>query len=164
MTELYHPEEEKRLSRLAACSLAAAVGILAGALILCVGLCFRVNTGNAGWMLRKAVVCSTLGGWIAMALYFWVYRPSRAESRHMAGILAGEKQEYRGYLTVDSAERQLPCSISVRRAALENGGETVHLILDARLARRLPPSGAFVRVAAVRKYITAYEVCDEKDD
>ena len=112
MTELYHPEEEKRLSRLAACSLAAAGGILAGALILCVGLCFRVNTGNAGWMLRKAVVCSTLGGWIAMALYFWVYRPSRAESRHMAGILAGEKQEYRGYLTArrGSCPAAFPCA------------------------------------------------------
>ena len=36
------------------------------------------------------------------------------------------------------------------------------LSLNARLARRMPPDGTRVRVRTVRRYITAFEVCDEE--
>ena len=56
----------------------------------------------------------------------------------------------------------LPRSIAVRRALLTENGETTALSLNARLARRMPPDGTRVRVRTVRRYITAFEVCDEE--
>ena len=77
----------------------------------------------------------------------------------MAGILAdAAEKEYEGELRVAPGAFRIPRSITVRKASVRQGEETVSLSIDASLARCLPPDGTWVRVKAVRKYITAFEV------
>ena len=158
MTDFYTRQETERFRRLALCGGILAAAVLAFALALCVALCCRVNTLNAARLEKTVIAVSALGGWIALLLFFLLYRPARAEYRHMEGIRQDEAAELRGFLTVFPAETALPRSISVRKARLVTDDGEIDLALDARLARRMPPNGAHVRLTAVRKYITAVEV------
>lgn len=158
MTELYTRRETERFRRLALCSGVLAAAALAAALAVCVLLCCRVRTLNAARLEKTVILVSVLSGWFALLLYFMVCRPARAEYRHMAGIRQGEKTEHSGVLTVSPAELTLPRSITVRKVTLSGDEGELALTLNARLARRMPPNGSRVRVSAVRKYITAFEV------
>lgn len=158
MTELYGRKETRRFRRLALLSGGLSAAILAGGLAACVALCCQVNTLNAARLEKTVVTVSVLTGWTALPLFFLAYRPARAEYRHMDGILRGEQAEFSGVLTVAPGEIALPRSISVKKAVLEENGKEVPLTLNARMARRMPPNGTRVRVTAVRRYITAFEV------
>ena len=162
MTELYSPEEERRFRRRDRISRAAAWTVLLGGLGACVWMCCHARTGNAGQLLKASILVSTLAGWVFAPLLMCAAGPARAEYRHIAGILAGQPEACEGTLTVEKESMCLPRSIAVRRALLTENGETIALSLNARLARRMPPDGTRVRVRTVRRYITAFEVCDEE--
>lgn len=163
MTELYGPGEEKRFRRRDRVCRAAAWTVLIGGLGACVWMCCRVHTGNAAALLKACIIVSTLAGWIFLPLLIWGANPARAEHKHISGIRAGHPETREGVLTVEKESLSLPRSITVRRAHLTQNGETAALSLNARLARRMPPDGTRVRVKTVRRYITAFEVCNEKD-
>ncbi len=158
MTELYTRRETDRFRHLALFCGAAAAVILAAALAVSIALCCQVNTLNAARLEKTVILVSVLAGWIALPLLLMGYRPARAEYRHMEGLLSGEKTEHTGILTVSPTDVALPRSITVRKAFLKDNGESVALTLNARLARRMPPNGTPVRVTAVRRFITAFEV------
>ena len=159
MTVLYTAEEMERQKRRAKWSGAAAWTALALGWLACAVLCFFVRTGNAKDMLLLIIGLATVSGWVFILLRQMVYVPAHAEAHHMAGILADEnKEEFEGVLRLSPGGFQIPKSIIVKKAYIQQGEESVTLNVDASLARRLPPEGALVRVETVRKYITAFEV------
>ena len=158
MTVLYSQPEALRMGKRAKKSLWTAGAALASALIICLVLCFRVNTANAERMLYTVILLFAFAGWIAIFLLRLVYFPSAAICRHMKSILAGEEEALEGNLTLTRDAFQIPKGILVRKVTLEQEGETRMLNLDARYADRLPPPGTRVRVRTVRKFITAIEV------
>ena len=158
MTVLYSQAEAQRMGKRAKWSLWAAGAVLASALIICAALCFRVNTANAERMLYTVIILFAFAGWTAIFLLRLAYFPSAAICRHMKSILVGEEEELEGNLTLTRDAFQIPKGILVRKAALEQEGETRTLNLDARYADQLPPPGTRVRVRIVRKFITAFEV------
>ena len=160
MISLYTPERAERMGRRARLGCALAWSLSLCALAACVLLCLNTRTGNESRMFVSTVAVSTLGGWTVMALLFFFSFPSRAEYRHMRGILQGEAEEAEGVLSLTDAYFAIPHSITVRRATMESDGKTLALQADAALSRALPPSGSRVRVRVVRKYITAWEACD----
>ena len=163
MIFLYTDHETERERKKAKVCLLSAGGILLAALTACVVLCFHVRTGNESRLFKLTVALFTLAGWTAILLYSLGYKPAQAEYRHREHILKGESQAYEGVLTVSGGAFRIPKSITVKKAAIATGEETVRLNLDASLAGRMPPDGTKVRVLTVRQYITAFEVCDEKD-
>ena len=62
-----------------------------------------------------------------------------------------------GTLTWVGDAFQLPGSIRVRKANLENGSETASLLLDERLAKGIP-QGTPLRIRTRRKFLSDYEV------
>lgn len=163
MIVLYHQEDARRMGVRAKAGRAAAGGILAAALIACVALCCQVRTGNAQTLYRWVVALFTLAGWGAILLTRFLIRPCQAEYQHMTSILSGEAEILEGKLTVAPESFQVPRSIRVRKAHLTSGEESCTLNVDDRLAAQLPPDGTHVRLQAVRRYITAVEVCHEDD-
>ncbi len=137
--------------------------LAAATLAGCIILCSRVNTGNAFRLLGLTVGLSTLGGWAAMLLFFFGYRPAKAQAGHMAGLLESAPETHTGTLTVSKDSFQIPGSIGVRKARLKTGEETLSFNLNARYARNLPPEDAPVQVTVVRSFITGVEVCSHEE-
>jgi hypothetical protein len=162
MTPLYTPGEAERWRRRARRSQQALWCLACGGLAGCIGLCFHVQTGNAQSLFFCVIALSTLAGWAVILLRGLVTVPARAQAQHTAGIAAGEGEEYRGVLFVERDAFAIPRGITVKKAYLEESGERILLQADAGRAARLPANGTRVRVTAVRKYITAFEVCDEQ--
>ena len=160
MIFFYSQAETLRVDRRAKVSLYVSFALLLSALIACVVLCARVNTGNAETMLYTVIGVFTLAGWIAILLLRLVYFPSAAVCRHMKSILGGEEDEMEGSLSLSPAAFQIPKGILARKVSLAAEGEEEprKLNIDARLVKKLPPDGTRVRVRTVRKFITAVEV------
>jgi len=162
MTPLYTPELSRRCRLRARCGLIAAFVSVFAAWAACAFLCARVRTANAAAMFRLVMVLSVCSGWIAILFWRLLYRPARAEEKHVDSILTDPPEEYRGVLALETEAFQIPKGICVRRARLDTAEGPVSLRLDDRLSRRMP-TGVPLRVLAVRQYITAYEVQHEDD-
>ena len=160
MIFFYSQAEALRVERRAKISLYVSFALVLSALIACVVLCTRVNTGNAAAMLYTVIGVFTLAGWVAILLLRLVYFPSAAAGRHMKSILGGEEEEGEGSLSLSPAAFQIPKGILARKVSLAVEGEEEprKLNIDARLVKKLPPNGTRVRVRTVRKFITAIEV------
>lgn len=162
MTTLYTPGEAQAWQgRARRCR--QAVWILSAAgLAACVFLCCRVNTGNAHALFLGVTALSVLTGWAVILLRSLLYQPARAQAQHTAMIAAGSAENYRGALTVERDAFAIPRGITVKKVYLEAAGERILLQADARRAALLPENGRRVRLTAVKKYVTAFEVCDEE--
>lgn len=133
------------------------------ALVGCIFLSARVNTGNAARQLVRVVSLSTLGGWAVMLLEFFVRRPAKAQHGHIRSVLGGEGGQYTGQLTVGRDGFRIPGSIVVRKATLVTGEETLTFDINAALVRLLPPAGTLVQVDTVRRFITRVEVIGHEE-
>lgn len=135
-------------------------GLCLFTLAIFVFLCIITDTANAARTLRMALISSVLWGWICIALYVCLLSPARANLSHLEGLLDQEPsvREGRFFLTADSF--QIPKSVRVRRARLEDGDEFLPLNLDEAWVSRAPANGSLVRVQTVRKFITGIEVLD----
>ena len=158
MVFLYSRADALRMDRRAKISLYVSFSLLLSALIACIVLCTRVNTGNAERMLYLVIGLFTLAGWIAILLLRLIYFPSAAVCRHMNSIIDGEEKELEGSITLSPAAFQIPKGILARKVSLAAEDETHMLNVDDRLVKNLPPDGTRVRVRVVRKFITAIEV------
>ena len=160
MIVFYSQVDALRMDRRAKVSLFVSFGLLFSALIACVVLCTRVNTGNAEQMLYWVIGLFTAAGWIAIVLLRLVYFPSAAVCRHIKSILGGVEEELKGRLSLSPAAFQIPKGILARKVSLavEGEEETRKLNIDGRFVKKLPPNGTRVRVRTVRKFITAIEV------
>ena len=161
MTVLYAEEEMEKTKRRAVWSGAVSWGVLVLGWIACAVLCFFVNTANAKQMLLWVIALATVSGWIFILLRYMTYLPSLAEARHISGILKGTPETRTGILRLTPESFKIPKGITVRRVELLNGLDKVTLNVDAKMAGRLPQTGAHVCVLTVRKYITAFEVLHE---
>ena len=162
MIELYTAEEAGKMKTRGARGQRTALCVILFTMALCAALCFLVNTGNAHAMFITVLALSILGGWAGILVYTLAAAPAKAQAAHIENALKGEAEEYAGRLRLGQETLQIPRSIAIRKAYLENGEETVTLNVNARYAGRMPPDGSFVRVRAARRYIFAYEVQDEK--
>ncbi len=81
----------------------------------------------------------------------------------MNNILSGQEEEMEGCLSLSPLAFQIPKSVLVRKATLQDGEEAKTLNLNARFIKRMPPSGTAVRIKAAKKFITAIEVRHEND-
>lgn len=157
MIVFYSQADTLRMGRRAKISLFLSCALIVSALIVCIALCMRVNTGNAERMLYTVIGLFTLAGWIAILLFRLVYLPSAAGYRHMKSILCGEETEMEGTLTLTPAAFQIPKGILARKVKLTGEDESCTLNLDSRNVKKLPPEGTRVRVRVVRKFIMAIE-------
>lgn len=158
MTDLYTMDEARRMKKRADFGRAAALALALISTAACAVLCFFVNTQNAHALFAAVLMVFTLGGWAAIVINRLISRPARAEAAHMQGILAGEREEMEGEITLQKNVLQIPKSIQVQKVHLKNESGTVLLNVDARLSSRLPGNGKRVRLWCVRKYIAAFEV------
>lgn len=138
--------------------LLSAGALMLASLIVCVFLCTRVRTGNADRMLFAVVGISAVTGWAVMLILFFCYAPAHAQERHICGILDNSEEEYTGEMHVLGEKIHIPKSIDVYKVALKDGEETKTFHVNAVFLRELPENGTRVRVVAVRKFITGYEV------
>ena len=118
MIVFYSQADTLRMGRRAKISLFLSCALIVSALIVCIALCMRVNTGNAERMLYTVIGLFTLAGWIAILLFRLVYLPSAAGYRHMKSILCGEETEMEGTLTLTPAAFQIPKGILARKVKL----------------------------------------------
>ena len=162
MTELYTPRAADKWQKKAKGLLTAVFLTIGLSLAACILLCRLVNTANAETIYGVVVGISTLAGWTVMLLISLAYLPARAEAAHIRGVMQGEAEELTGCLRVDRQKWVIPGSVSFYKATLTQGEESRTLNLNAALATSFPPQGAKVRLRTVRKFITAYEVEDEK--
>ena len=68
-----------------------------------------------------------------------------------------------GCISISPQAFQIPKSVLIRKATLQDGEETRTLNLNARFVSRMPPSGTAVRIKTAKKFITAIEVRHEND-
>ena len=139
------------------CLVCVAALLLAG-LILCVFLCTRVRTGNAGIMLAAVIGISTVAGWLAMLALTFGYVPARAQCGHIVGILQSDTEEFVGEMRVRTEKIHIPKSVDIYSVMLLCDGESKTFYVNAALRDSLPIQPAQVRVLAARKFIMACEV------
>lgn len=159
MNRLYTPQSAQHWQHRAKASLWLSLGLMATALAVCILLCTRLTTANTQTLLLTDIILFTLAGWICMLVLYFVYAPAKAQAAHMAGMLAAEPEMYEGVLTLHRESFHIPKSITVRKASLHTADGSLTLNVSASLSRQLP-QGKRLRVWAVRKYITAYEVLE----
>lgn len=158
MIRLYTHEKMQYWKRRSAFLLSLALGLVAAALMVNMILCGRVNTLNAQRMQLACICIFALAGWACILLLFLGYAPAKAQAIHMEGILSAQEESYEGQLTVQRDSFRIPKSISVRKAILKMEEQSLSLNISAGFARRLPKNGTAVRVTAVRRFITGFEV------
>ena len=132
------------------------VGVLS--LVLCIFLCTKVTFFNQDRLLWPVVIVSVLGGWGVIFLYSYAYAPAKARAEHMKGIMAGEEEVFSGVLQRTGETFAIPKSVTVKKIRLQMGEESILLHAESAAARQLPADGKRVKVSAVRKFITGYEV------
>ena len=158
MTELYSPDEAKRLaSRASLCRAAAWIAGVLG-LILCVWLCTGVRPTNTVRRLIAVISVSTLASWAVILLTCIGYRPLNGAALHIRRIETEEVSEYSGTMEKSELLFQIPGSITVQKVVLREGESSRTLHVDARKRRLLPDSGTRVRVRCRGSFITAFEV------
>lgn len=157
MIRLYTRETADRWLRRAKTLLWLALSLVGAALVICIVLCGRVNTGNAATLLVTCIALFTLAGWAGILLLVFAYAPARAQAEHMAGMFTQEEECFEGVLELHREYLHIPKSVTVRKATLHTDEGDVALSVCAGLSRSLP-RGKRVKVLAVRKFITAYEV------
>lgn len=162
MVELYTAREAEKMKARAKRGQGAALGILAGTMAACAGLCFLVNTGNAHPLFIAVLALSIIGGWAAILVWLLLASPAKAQAAHIQNTLDAPAEEFEGFWHLGAETLQIPRSIAIRKAYLTDGEETTALNVNARYADRMPPEGSRVRVRAARRYLFAYEVRDEK--
>lgn len=158
MQKLYSLEAAAGWKKKAGCYgyLMLGTGVLA--LGVCIFLCTLADGRNTAQLLLPVVIISTLAGWAVMLAGAYLWQPARARAEHMKGILSGKEEKYTGVLQRTGDSYSIPKSVTVKKVALVNGEERTLLHADSAVARLLPPDGERVRVTAVRKFITGYEV------
>lgn len=157
MIRLYSHEAACRFQRRARASLGLSLGLMGTALAVCIFLCTRLTTANAQTLLFATIALFTLAGWAAMLVLYFVYGPARAQASHMLGMLSAQEESYEGTLELTRDTFRIPRSITVCKACMHTQAGSISLNISAGLARQLP-RGKRLRVWAVRRYITAYEV------
>lgn len=158
MNRLYTPEAARYWKRRASFTLGLALGLVALALAVCILLCTRVNTANAQTFLFACIALFALSGWACILLLAFAYAPAKAQAVHIGGMFSAEAETWEGVLTVHKESFHIPKSVTVRKATLLTEEGALSLNVCAALAAQLPPNGSTVRLTAVRKYITGYEV------
>lgn len=151
----FRAQQLKKRARLYGIIIAA---MLAGTLAGCVFLCTQVNTGNAARLLPITIGLSTVGGWMAIVLMVFGYKPARAQAAHTAGLLDAAEERHTGKLTVSPQNFAIPGSIAVRKAKLETEQETLSFNLNARCGAALPAPGTLVCITVRRTFIAGVEV------
>lgn len=157
MTQLYTQQSFRRCEKAAKASLIWAILLVTVFWGLCAFLCTRVRTANAALLFRWVLGLSILSGWAAILILAFIYRPNRAEKRHIQSMLNEPWEEMEGVFYLEDSTFQIPRGIRVQKARLETAEEPVSLRLDARYAHLLP-LGQPVKIRVIRQYITAYEV------
>lgn len=162
MTELYNPGEADALRRRARAGTILAAGSLLAGLVVCVALCTGVTTLNALARQWTTVAASTLAGWIAILSAGLAAVPSARLAQHTEWMLSGEREAVCGTLTLDPMRVQIPRSIAIRKVRVNDGTRETVLNVNEAKAAKLPTDGRRVRVECVRRYIVAWEACDEE--
>ncbi len=158
MIRLYTPESARQWKRRAALLLGFSIGLVVLALMVNIVLCTRVNTANAQTLQITAIALFMLAGWACILLLYFAYAPAKAQAVHIGGMFSAESETYEGVLTIHKESFHIPKSVTVRKATLETAEGPLTLNISAGLVHQLPKNGTAVRVTAVRKYITGYEV------
>lgn len=162
MHYLYTTEEAEQLHQRMRRSKMCMTIIAVAALIACVMICFHVHTGNASHLLGWVIGLSTLAGWTCILTAAFSYYPAKAEWKHIHASLNSPVETLCGVLSVNSEAYHIPQSVTVCKAALTDGEETHTLHVLAEKVCELPSVPTRVRVDTVRRFIIAFEVCDEK--
>ncbi len=162
MNRLYTEQAAQQWKQRAARLMAAVLLTAAAGLAACIFLCTRVTTGSAQPLLFAVIALSTLTGWAVILLVRLGFLTAKAEAEHIAGVLAGESETAQGIWTLSRQRWIIPHSVTFCKATLRDGDVSRVYNVDVRLASVLPEDGTPVRVTAVRRFITAWEVQHEE--
>ena len=121
MMLFYSAEECAVLHRQARRGLFAAAGAALAALCGCIALCCMVTTGHAACRLWEVIALSTAGGWAAILLGALVWRPDRAQYRHVQRLLEEEGENREGVLGPRGDRWLIPGGLAVRKITLRQG-------------------------------------------
>lgn len=154
--ELYSPADLARLKTKKRRWSVALWSFSGAALLCCVLLCVKTNTGNAARMERWAVIVSTLSGWIVMTLGLDVVAALKKEAAHVQHMLTGPRETAEGTLVLTDEVIPIRGSVRVRRGVLQTENGERRLLIHARRAGALTPGK--VRISTVHDYVVAAEV------
>ena len=156
-TELYSENALSALHKRNKTRRIALTAFALAALAVCVFLCFRVNTENAGRLELAVIAISTVCGWIYIYFRAFSLGAGKREEQHARNMLAGTPEAYEGTLTISDTAVRVPGSIRVYHASLAGEDGEKALLLNAEKRDLLPKKPQFLRVYAVNSYIAAYE-------
>ena len=162
MTELYSPDELRRMHSCARICLILGIGIMVLTLACCVTLCFHVRPNNTKQILVTVILLSTLAGWCMILLINLGYLPAIAEARHIEHLNKGTETEYAGRISINKKQFKIPRSVNVNKVKVTEGEVSHSLSVNARKLRLLPPDGTRVRLKSMHGFITAFEVSNEQ--
>lgn len=158
MNEFYTPKLQAAYEKKAKRSLCACLFLFIAVFVFSVAACCLVTTRNASRLLTLVLCVFTAGGWAAILVLQLAYFPARAQARHMASCLSGEKTVFCGRAVLSERAFQIPKSICIHTVTLSSADETVALSLNALFARVFPASQQEVRVTCANNYIISVEV------
>lgn len=150
-------EKQKKKYKVSRAALAAFVFV---ALAVCIALVCATGTLNASKMSVAVIVVSGACGCAAIYFGTFVVAQTKYEYTHAENMVNGEKETYSGKLTLEKGEMRIIRSISIKRAVINDGREEKRLLVNARVAHRLPLDKD-ITVYVAHGYIAAYEENDE---
>ena len=161
MTEFYSPQSAERLRKKRNMIIGLTAALAVCRLAACITMCCMTNTGNAARMQLYTCITAAAGGVVVIALYLNAVRTAVYKYRHEMTILKdmpAMSSSVCGTLTIETAVRQIPKSISVRRVTVNCGCRAEVLNIRAEHAPTLCKLKGSVRVTSVHGFITGYEV------
>ena len=159
MTPLYSPEDLLRLERKIKYTRLFCWALAIGALIACVALCLRTNSGNAERMELVCIAIWTLAGWIVLYLRRFELVEARYERQHAEMLRNGEETEtLRGRVTVTEERLKIVNSIRITTVLLENEGGKRRLKVCTSREKKLKAAGEELTLYLVSGYIAGYSL------
>ena len=160
MTKLYSEEYALEQRKAYKKWLFISLGVMIGALIVCVFLCFFVNTRRVNALFYAVALLSIAAGWAYILFLGPKKCIAKREYRHCENMLSKTDLESNdGILSVSDQVIRIPGSIRVRSVRLINGADSQQYHLNANFS--LPKNGTKVRLTCAGRYIVGYEVADD---
>lgn len=158
VTELFSPEDIRRLENAIRRWRIALIAVSAAALTACVIFCLLTRTGNETRMELSAVVTWTLAGWFVLYQRRFALLEAKRELQHAETVRTGPRERLCGEVTVTAERLRIRGSIAIRRVSvrLDDGTEKRLNVCESG-AEKLRSAGKRLTLYTVYNYVAAWE-------
>lgn len=127
-------------------------------LICCIVCCCSITTATAAQWETRAILISTVGGWLVIFIVTMRINPDRYAMQHEQNILSGERTCHSGVITLEPQVLQIPKSITICKVVLGQGADARRFSIRGDKVRLLKPyDGKNLTFYTVKGYIAAWE-------